>query len=133
MLLYNSNIMNDTNLDMIADQLSNLTVLEGMQLVRTLETKWGVSATQSAQPVEQTIIPVVTEVQSTFTVTLKEAGAKKIEVIKAVRALNSALGLKEAKELVDAAPKVLKEGISQEEANALKTQLEALGAVVELS
>jgi large subunit ribosomal protein L7/L12 len=136
-MLYNSGIGKNTmstNLDNIVDQLSNLTVMEGMQLVRTLEDKWGVSATQAACPVQtETKTVTVTEEQQAFTVTLKQAGEKRIEVIKMVRTLNSALGLKEAKELVEALPKVLKEGATKEEAAAIKSQLEAFGAIVELS
>ena len=124
------------DLSKIVDELSNLTVLEAAELVKMLEEKWGVSAAAPvavaaaggggaaapAAPVEE---------QTEFNVILVDAGANKINVIKEVRAI-TALGLKEAKDLVEAAPKAVKEGVSKEEAAKLKTQLEGAGAKVEV-
>ena len=108
----------------IANDLSNLTVMQVAELVKVLEDKWGVSAVAAAPaaPVEE---------QTEFAVILKEAGAKKIQVIKVVRELTS-LGLKEAKDLVDGAPKVVKEGVSKEEAATIKKKFEEVGAQVEI-
>ncbi|MEI8062875.1 MAG: 50S ribosomal protein L7/L12 [Verrucomicrobiota bacterium] len=122
------------NLDQIVEQLSGLTVIEAAQLSKKLEEKWGVSA---AAPVAAAAAPSAgaaapaAEVKTTFDVVLKEAGANKIGVIKEVRAATS-LGLKEAKDLVEGAPKTVKEGASKEEAEELKKKLEAAGAKVEL-
>jgi len=122
------------NLDQIVEQLSGLTVIEAAQLSKKLEEKWGVSA---AAPVAAAAAPAAgaaapaAEVKTTFDVVLKEAGANKIGVIKEVRAATS-LGLKEAKDLVEGAPKTVKEGASKEEAEELKKKLEAAGAKVEL-
>ena len=122
------------NLDQLVDDLSGLTVLEAAQLSKMLEEKWGVSAAApvaavaagggaaAAEPVEE---------QTEFDVILVAAGAQKINVIKEVRALTS-LGLKEAKDLVEAAPKAVKEAISKDEAAKVKAQLEAAGATVEI-
>src|SRR5476649_365512 len=107
------------DLGKLVDELSSLTVIEAAELSKLLEEKWGVSA---AAPVEE---------QTEFTVMLVEAGEKKINVIKEVRAI-TALGLKEAKDLVEAAPKAVKEGVSKEEAEKIKGQLEKAGAKVEL-
>lgn len=116
----------------IVEDLSALTVLEAAELSKLLEEKWGVSA---AAPVAVAAAAgaaaPVAEAQTEFTVVLAAAGDKKIEVIKEVRAITG-LGLKEAKDLVEGAPKTVKEGASKEEADKLKAQLEKAGAKVEL-
>ena len=121
------------NLEKIVDELSTLTILEAAELAKMLEEKWGVSAAAAvavaAAPAGAVAAPV--EVQTEFTVMLIAAGEKKIEVIKEVRAI-TALGLKEAKDLVEGAPKAVKEGVSKEEAEKIKAQLEKAGAQVEL-
>ena len=121
------------NLEQIVDQLSGLTVIEAAELSKLLEEKWGVSA---AAPVAVAAPAagsdeVAGEEKSEFTVVLAAAGDKKINVIKEVRTITG-LGLKEAKDMVEGAPKELKAGVSKEEADAMKTQLEAAGATVEL-
>ena len=124
------------NLDQLVEQLSGLTVIEAADLSKKLEEKWGVSA---AAPVAVAAAPAggaaggapAAEVKTTFDVVLKETGANKIGVIKEVRAVTS-LGLKEAKDLVEAAPKTVKEGATKEEAEEIKKKLEAAGAKVEL-
>lgn len=121
------------NLAKIVDDLSALTVIEAAELAKMLEEKWGVSA---AAPVAMAVaggaaVAAVVEEQTEFTVMLNAAGEKKIEVIKEVRAITG-LGLKEAKDLVEGAPKAVKEGIGKDEANKLKEQLEKAGAKVEL-
>jgi len=124
------------NLEKIVDELSGLTVLEAAELAKLLEEKWGVSAAAAvavaaaptgagaaaAAPVEE---------KTEFTVVLSAIGDKKIEVIKEVRAI-TALGLKEAKDLVEGAPKPVKEGVGKEEAEKIKAALEKVGAKVEL-
>ena len=121
------------DLQKIVDELSSLTVLEAAELAKLLEEKWGVSAAApvammaagsgaAAAPVEE---------KTEFTVVLTAAGAQKINVIKEVRAITS-LGLKEAKDLVEGAPKPVKEGVTKDEADKIKKQLEAAGATVEL-
>ncbi|HET7446744.1 MAG TPA: 50S ribosomal protein L7/L12 [Methyloceanibacter sp.] len=122
------------DLTKIVDELSSLTVLEAAELAKLLEEKWGVSAAApvavaaaggggaAAAPVEE---------KTEFTVVLAAAGAQKINVIKEVRAITS-LGLKEAKDLVEGAPKPVKEGVTKDEAEKIKKQLEAAGATVEL-
>ena len=122
-----------TDLQKIVDQLSGLTVLEAADLAKMLEEKWGVSA---AAPVAMMAAggggeAVVAEEKTEFNVILTAVGAQKINVIKEVRAVTS-LGLKEAKDLVEAAPKAVKEGVSKDEAEKIKKQLEAAGATVEL-
>ncbi|MGD0723042.1 MAG: 50S ribosomal protein L7/L12 [Roseiarcus sp.] len=121
------------NLDKIVDELSSLTVLEAAELAKLLEAKWGVSAAAAvavaAGPAAAAAAPV--EEQTEFTVVLLAAGEKKIEVIKEVRAI-TALGLKEAKDLVEGAPKSVKEGVGKEEAAKIKAALEKAGAKVEL-
>ena len=117
----------------IVDDLSSLTVIEAAQLSKMLEDKWGVSA---AAPVAAAAAPVAAaaekkEEKTEFTVVLSAAGANKINVIKEVRAITS-LGLKEAKDLVEGAPKPVKEGVNKDEADKIKKQLEAAGATVEL-
>src|SRR3982074_2966235 len=120
------------NLQHIVDELSNLTVLEAAELAKLLEEKWGVSAAAAvavaaapgaaAAPVEE---------KTEFTVMLSAIGDKKIEVIKEVRAITG-LGLKEAKDLVEAAPKAVKEGVNKAQAAELKKKVEDAGAKVEL-
>jgi large subunit ribosomal protein L7/L12 len=120
------------DLSKIVDELSQLTVLEASELSKLLEEKWGVSAAApvammaaagaAAAPVEE---------QTEFNVILAEIGPNKINVIKEVRAITS-LGLKEAKDLVEAAPKAVKEGVSKDEGAKIKAQLESAGAKVEL-
>jgi large subunit ribosomal protein L7/L12 len=118
----------------IVDDLSSLTVLEAAELAKLLEEKWGVSAAAAvavaAGPAGAAAAPAVEE-QTEFTVVLAAIGDKKIEVIKEVRAITG-LGLKEAKDLVEGAPKPVKEGVSKDEAEKLKGQLEKVGAKVEL-
>ena len=114
------------NLEKIVDELSSLTVLEAAELAKLLESKWGVSA---AAAVAVAAAPV--EEQTEFSVILTAVGDKKIEVIKEVRAI-TALGLKEAKDLVEGAPKTVKEGVGKEEAAKIKAALEKAGAKVEL-
>ena len=121
------------NLEKIVDELSTLTVLEAAELAKLLETKWGVSAAAAvavaAGPAAGPAAAV--EEQTEFTVMLTGAGDKKIEVIKEVRAITG-LGLKEAKDLVEGAPKAVKEAVSKEDAAKFKAQLEKAGAKVEL-
>jgi large subunit ribosomal protein L7/L12 len=121
------------NLQKLVDDLSQHTVLEAADLAKMLEEKWGVSAAAAvavaAGPGAAAAAPV--EEKTEFTVMLTSHGEKKIEVIKEVRALTG-LGLKEAKELVEAAPKAVKEGVSKDEAEKVKAQLEKAGAKVEL-
>ena len=123
------------NLEKIVDELSSLTVLEAAELAKLLEDKWGVSAATAvavaAAPAGGAAAAAPVEEQTEFTVILAAIGDKKIEVIKEVRAI-TALGLKEAKDLVEAAPKPVKEGISKEEAEKIKAALEKVGAKVEL-
>ena len=120
------------NLDQIVEDLSKLTVMEAAELSKLLETKWGVSA---AAPVAAAAAPAAAaaavEEKDTFTVILAVAGEKKINVIKEVRAIPG-LGLTEAKDLVEAAPKAVKEDVNKDEAAKIKAQLESAGATVEL-
>jgi len=124
------------DLQKIVDDLSNLTVLEAAELAKLLEDKWGVSA---AAAVAVAAAPgagggaaaAAAEEKTEFTVVLAAAGEKKIEVIKEVRALTG-LGLKEAKDLVEGAPKNVKEGVNKDEAAKIKATLEKVGAKVEL-
>jgi large subunit ribosomal protein L7/L12 len=121
------------DLQKIADDLSGLTVLEAAELAKLLEEKWGVSAAAAvavAAGPAAAAAPAAEE-QTEFTVVLAAAGEKKIEVIKEVRAITG-LGLKEAKDLVEGAPKPVKEGVNKEEAAKVKAQLEKAGAKVEL-
>jgi large subunit ribosomal protein L7/L12 len=120
------------NLEALVEELSALTVLEAAELSKMLEEKWGVSAAAPVAVAAAAAAPAAAvEEQTEFTVMLAAAGDKKIEVIKEVRAITG-LGLKEAKDLVEAAPKAVKEGVSKDEANKLKEQLEKAGAKVEL-
>jgi large subunit ribosomal protein L7/L12 len=119
----------------LVDELSSLTVLEAADLAKMLEEKWGVSAAAAvavaAGPAAGGAAAPAAEEQTEFTVVLAAAGDKKIEVIKEVRAITG-LGLKEAKDLVEGAPKPVKESVAKDEAEKLKKQLEAVGAKVEL-
>jgi large subunit ribosomal protein L7/L12 len=120
------------DLQKIVDDLSSLTVLEAAELAKLLEEKWGVSAAAAvavAGPAAAAAAPV--EEKTEFTVVLAAAGDKKIEVIKEVRAITG-LGLKEAKDLVEGAPKPVKEGVNKDEADKIKAQLEKAGAKVDL-
>ena len=124
------------DLNQIAESLSSLTVMQAAELVKMLEQKWGVSA---AAPVAVAAGPAAgaaaaakpAEEKTEFTLVLAAAGEKKINVIKEVRAITG-LGLKEAKDLVEGAPKTVKEGLSKEDANKFVEQLKAAGATVEL-
>ena len=120
------------NLEKIADDLSSLTVMEAADLSKMLEEKWGVSA---AAPVAVAAAPggeaAAAEEQEEFTVVLTSYGEKKINVIKEIRVITG-LGLKEAKDLVEAAPTDVREGIPKDEAAKLKEQLEGAGATVEI-
>ena len=125
--------MADITTEQVVDYLSNLPVIQIAELVKTLETKWGVSAAPvaiaggggAAAPA------AVAEEKTEFNVVLADAGANKINVIKAVREI-TALGLKEAKDLVEGAPKAIKEGVGKDEAEDIKKKLEAAGAKVEV-
>jgi large subunit ribosomal protein L7/L12 len=123
------------NLDQLVDDLSKLSVLEAAQLSKMLEEKWGVSAAAPVAAAPEgggaAAEAAPAEEQTEFDVILTAAGAQKINVIKEVRAI-TALGLKEAKDLVEGAPKPVKEAVSKDEANKLKAQLEAAGATVEI-
>jgi large subunit ribosomal protein L7/L12 len=124
-----------TDLRKIVDELSGLTVLEAADLAKMLEEKWGVSAAAAvavaAGPAAGGAAAAPAEEQTEFTVVLAAVGDKKIEVIKEVRAVTG-LGLKEAKDLVEGAPKPVKEGVSKDEAAKIKATLEKAGAKVEL-
>ena len=121
------------DLNNLVEELSKLTVLEAAELSKLLEEKWGVSAAApvaaAAAPVAAAAAPV--EEQTEFTVILAKAGDKKINVIKEVRTITG-LGLKEAKDLVEAAPKPVKEGVSKDEVAKIKKMLEDAGASVEV-
>ena len=120
------------DLQKIVDELSGLTVLEAADLAKMLEEKWGVSAAAAvAVAAGPAAGAAAAEEKTEFTVILASAGEKKIEVIKEVRALTG-LGLKEAKDLVEGAPKPVKEGVTKDEAEKVKAQLEKAGAKVEL-
>lgn len=123
------------DLDKLVEELGKLTVLEAAELASKLEEEWGVSA---AAPVAVAAAPAAdgggaaAEAKTEFDVILASAGGNKIAVIKEVRGVVDGLGLKEAKELVEAAPKALKEGVSEAEANEIKEKLEAAGATIEI-
>ena len=120
------------DLQKIVDELSTLTVLQAAELAKMLEEKWGVSAAAPVAMMAAGAAPAaVAEEKTEFNVILTAIGAQKINVIKEVRAVTS-LGLKEAKDLVEGAPKAVKEGVNKEEAEKIKKQLEAAGATVEL-
>jgi large subunit ribosomal protein L7/L12 len=120
------------NLDKIVEDLSALTVMEAAELSKLLEEKWGVSAAAPVAVAAAAAAPAAAAAEKTeFDVILKDGGANKINVIKEVRTVTS-LGLKEAKDLVEGAPKPVKEGVNKEEAEKIKKLLEAAGAVVEV-
>jgi large subunit ribosomal protein L7/L12 len=121
------------DLNSIVDQLSSLTVMEAAELVKQLESKWGVSAAAvavAAGPAAGAAAAPVEE-KTEFTVVLADAGANKINVIKEIRAITG-LGLKEAKDLVEGAPKTVKEGVNKDDAKKIKDQLTAAGAKVDV-
>ena len=122
------------DLEQIVNQLSDLTVIEAAELSKLLEEKWGVSAAAPVAAAAASGAPAgeaAAEEKDDFTIVLAAAGDKKINVIKEVRTITG-LGLKEAKDLVEGAPKELKTGVSKDDANAFKEKLEAAGATVEL-
>ncbi len=122
------------DLQKLVEELSGLTLLEAAELTKMLEEKWGVSAAAmavAAAPAAGGAAAPVAEEQTEFNVILTGAGEKKIQVIKVVRELTS-LGLKEAKDLVEGAPKAVKEGVSKEEAETVKKKLVEVGATVEI-
>jgi len=118
-------------IEKLLEEIDSLTVIELSELVKGIEEKYGVSAAAVAAPVAGGAVAAAEE-KSSFDVVLKEAGANKIAVIKVVRDVTG-LGLKEAKDLVDGAPKTVKEGASKEDAEAMKAKFEEAGAVVELA
>jgi len=115
----------------LLEEIKSLTILEMAELVKALEAEFGVSAAPVAVAGAAVAAAPVEEEKTEFDVILKEFGAKKLDVIKVVREITG-LGLKDAKDLVEAAPKAIKEGVSKDEANNLKAQIEAAGAVVEI-
>jgi large subunit ribosomal protein L7/L12 len=125
--------MSDVSKEQVVDFLSKMSVMDLAALTKELEEKWGVKAAPvavaAAAPAASAAAPAAE--QTEFTVTLKEVGAKKIEVIKVIRELTQ-LGLKEAKDLVDGAPKTVKEGVSKADADTMKKKLEEAGAKVEI-
>lgn len=130
------------DIEKLADELSQLTVLEAAELTKALEEKWGVSAAAPAAVMAAAPAALAgdgagaaeaDEEKTEFDVTLKDVGAKKIQVIKAVRTLRSDLGLKEAKELVDSAPAKILEAVSKDAADEAKNKLEAEGATVDVA
>ena len=124
--------MADISSEQVVEYLSNLPVIQIAELVKTLETKWGVSAAPVAVAAAGGSAPAAAAEEKTeFNVILADAGANKINVIKAVREI-TALGLKEAKDLVEGAPKAIKEGVGKDEAEDIKKKLEAAGAKVEV-
>ena len=120
-----------TDLNKLIDELSALTILEAAELAKALEEKWGVSAAAPVAVAAAGAGVAAAEEKTEFDVILAEAGANKIAVIKEVRGITG-LGLKEAKDLVDGAPKEVKKGVAKEDAEKMKKQLEAAGAKVEL-
>ncbi len=122
----------EPDLQAIVSKLDGLTLLQASKLVKHLEGHWGVSAAAPVAAAAASAPAAAKEEKTSFDVTLEAAGEKKIEVIKVVRAITG-LGLKEAKDLVDGAPKQVKAGIAKDEAESLKTQLEAVGAKVKVS
>ena len=122
------------DMNALIDQLSSLTVMEAANLVKELEKKWGVSAAAvavAAGPAAGGAAAAPAEEKTEFTVVLANAGANKINVIKEIRAITG-LGLKEAKDLVEGAPKTVKEGVNKDDAKKIKDQLTAAGATVEV-
>jgi len=129
--------MQEANMALTADQLiaeiETMTVLDLANLVKALEERFGVSAAAMAAPAAGGAAPAAAaEEQTEFNVILADAGANKLNVIKAVREVVAGLGLKEAKDLVDGAPKAVKEGVAKDEAQKIKEKLEAAGAKVEI-
>ncbi len=120
------------NKEEMIEEIKKMTVIELADLVKAIEEEFGVSAVAAAAPVAGGAAAGAAEEKSSFDVILKEAGANKIPVIKVVRDATR-LGLKEAKDLVDGAPKAVKEGVSKEEAEELKAKFEEAGATVELA
>ena len=116
----------------LIEEVKGLTVLELSELVHALEEEFGVSAADMAAPAAAGAAAPAAEEKTEFDVVLKEAGAEKIKVIKVVREVVSGLGLKEAKEIVDGAPKTLKEGVSKDEAEKIKAKFAEVGATVEI-
>ena len=119
-------------IDELLETIDTLTVVELAELVKGIEEKYGVSALAAAAPVAGGAAGAAAEEKTSFNVVLKEAGANKIQVIKVVRDATG-LGLKEAKDLVDGAPKTIKENVKKEEAEELKAKFTEVGAVVELA
>lgn len=119
-------------LEKIVEELSTLTALEVSELAKMLEEKWGVTAAVAVAAAPSSGAAGAVEEKDEFTVTLEAAGESKINVIKEIRTITG-LGLKEAKDLVDGAPKIVKESVKKEEAEAIKAKLEAAGAKVKLS
>ncbi len=119
------------DLNKIVDMLSELTVIEAAELSKMLEEKWGVTAVAAAAPAAAAQVGAVVEEKDDFTIILSDAGSSKINVIKEIRAITG-LGLKEAKDLVDGAPKEVKSGAKKAEAEEIKKKLEDAGAKVEL-
>jgi large subunit ribosomal protein L7/L12 len=120
-----------TSVDKIFDSLGTMSVLELVELKKKIEDEWGITAAAPVAAAAAAPAAAVEEEKTAFDVVLTEAGQQKIQVIKVVRAVTG-LGLKEAKDLVDSAPKPVKEGIAQDEADTIKAQLEEAGATVEL-
>ena len=118
-------------IEKLIEEIDNLTVVELADLVKAIEEKYGVSAVAAAAPAAGAVAGGAAEEKSAFDVVLASAGDQKIKVIKVVRDATG-LGLKEAKELVDGAPKTVKEGVSKEEAEELKAKFSEVGAVIEL-
>jgi large subunit ribosomal protein L7/L12 len=124
--------MSELTREQVVDYLSNLPVIKVTELIRELEGKWGVKAAPVAAPVTTSVVvDPQTPAQTEFDVILTSGGAKKIDVIKIVREVTG-LGLKEAKDLVEAAPKTLKEQLPKADADAIKAKIEAVGGTVEL-
>ena len=121
-----------TIVEELLEKIDGLTVVELSELVKAIEEKYGVSAVAAAAPAAGAVAGGAAEEKSSFNVVLKEVGANKIQVIKVVRDVTG-LGLKEAKDLVDGAPKTVKEGVSKDEAEEIKEKFTAAGAVIELA
>ena len=121
-----------SKIEEMLETIDSLTVVELAELVKGIEEKYGVSAVAAAAPAAGAAAGAAAEEKSSFNVVLKEAGANKIQVIKVVRDATG-LGLKEAKDLVDGAPKTVKENVSKEEAEELKSKFTEVGAVIELA
>ena len=119
------------DIEKLSQELSSLTIMEAADLVKSLEEKWGIQANVAAYPSEASNKVEETKKKESFDVILKDIGSKKIQVIKTVKEITS-LGLKEAKALVDSAPKAIKTNLNEEEANKIKEKLEKQGATIEL-